>query len=114
MQDFETRNIQTFKDLKQQLGTCYQAKQSTTHLQIKFNSLKQKSSETAHAFGQRVDTLTMKLYESMVEGEKRPPSFKQAIQETIEKQALINFQIGLRDELKIHNDHNDILRSKKR
>jgi len=41
MQDFETRNIQTFEDLKQQLKTCYQAKQSTTHLQIEFNSLKQ-------------------------------------------------------------------------
>jgi len=48
MQDFETRNMQTFEDLKQQLETCYQAKQSTTHLQIEFNSLKQKSSETAH------------------------------------------------------------------
>jgi len=46
MQDFETRNIQTFEDLKQQLEMCYQAKQSTTHLQIEFNSLKQKSSET--------------------------------------------------------------------
>jgi len=37
----------------------------------------------------------------MMGGEERPPSFKQAIQETIKKQALINFQIGLRDELKI-------------
>ncbi|EFN69409.1 hypothetical protein EAG_11650 [Camponotus floridanus] len=36
-----------------------------------------------------------------MQGEERPPSFKQAIQETIKKQALINFQIGLRDELKI-------------
>lgn len=70
-------------------------------MQIEFNSLKQKSSNTAHAFGQRVDTLAMKLYESMVEREERPPSFKQAIQETIKKQALINFQIGLHDELKI-------------
>jgi len=94
LQDFETRNIQTFEDLKQQLETCYQAKQSTTHLQIEFNSLKQKSSETAYAFGLRVDILAMKLYESMVEGKERPPSFKQAIQETIKKQALINFQIG--------------------
>lgn len=61
MQDFETREIRTFEELKQHLETSYQEKQSTTHLQIEFNSLKQKPNETAHAFGQRVDRLAMKL-----------------------------------------------------
>jgi len=51
MQNFKTREVRTYDELKQQLETCYQTKQSTTHLQIKFNSLKQKPNETAHAFG---------------------------------------------------------------
>jgi len=67
MQDFETREIQTFEELKQQLEACYQTKQSVTYLQIEFNSLKQKPNETAHAFKQRMDLLAMKLYESMKE-----------------------------------------------
>jgi len=50
MQDFETREVQTYDELKQQLETCYQTKQSMTHLQIEFNSLKQKLNKTAHAF----------------------------------------------------------------
>jgi len=41
LQDFETRDIRTFEELKQQLEACYQTKQSVTHLQIEFNSLKQ-------------------------------------------------------------------------
>ncbi|XP_024892140.1 uncharacterized protein LOC112467669 [Temnothorax curvispinosus] len=101
MQDFETQDIQTFAQLKQQLEDCYQAKQSTTHLQIEFNTLKQEPNESAHAFGQRVDLLAMKLYDAMIEGEDHSSMFKRAIQQTIQKQALINFQIGLRDELKI-------------
>jgi len=44
MQDFETRKVQTYDELKQQLETC-QTKQSTTHLQIEFNSLKQKANK---------------------------------------------------------------------
>jgi len=46
MQDFETREIQTFEELKQELETYYQTKQSVTHLQIEFN-LKQKPNATA-------------------------------------------------------------------
>ncbi|KAL6423096.1 hypothetical protein ACFW04_010527 [Cataglyphis niger] len=88
MQDFETRDIQTFEELKYQLETCYQTRQSTTHLQIEFNLLK-------------VDLLAMKLYDSMIEGEKHPAHSKRTIHETIKKQALINFQIGLRDEFKV-------------
>jgi len=100
LQDFETRDIQTFEELKQQLEACYQTKQSVTHLQIELNFLKQKPNETAHAFGQRVDLLAMKLYASMIEKE-HTTVFKTAIQQTIKEQALINFQIGLREELQI-------------
>ncbi|KAL6427145.1 hypothetical protein ACFW04_008647 [Cataglyphis niger] len=73
--DFETRDIQMFEELKHQLETCYQTRQSTTHLQIEFNSLKQKLNETAHSFGQRVDLLVMKLYNSM-KGEEHPAPSK--------------------------------------
>jgi len=69
------------------------------HLQIDFNSFKQKPNETA--FGQRVNLLAMKLYESMIEGKEHSPVFQNAIQQTIKEQALINFQIGLREEPKI-------------
>ncbi|EFN64880.1 hypothetical protein EAG_09127 [Camponotus floridanus] len=61
MQDFETRDIQTFEELKTQLETYYQTKQSTTHLQIEFNSLKQKSNETAHAFGQHLSNEIVRI-----------------------------------------------------
>lgn len=66
MQDFEMRDIQTFEKLKHQHETCYQTKQSTAHLQIEFNSSKQKSNEIAH-FGQRFNLLAMKLYDSMIQ-----------------------------------------------
>ncbi|KAL6417130.1 hypothetical protein ACFW04_012963 [Cataglyphis niger] len=39
----------------------------------------------------------MKLYDSMIEGEEHPTHSKRTIHEIIKKQALINFQIGLRD-----------------
>jgi len=95
------REIQTYEKLKRQFETCYLTKQSTTHLQIDFNSLKQKPNETAHAFEQRVDLIAMKLYESMIEGREHSPVFKNAIQQIIKEQALINFKIGLRDEPEI-------------
>ncbi|CAL1681033.1 unnamed protein product [Lasius platythorax] len=101
MQDFETRDIQTYEELKQQLETCYQRKQSTAHLQLEINSLKQKTAESAQTFGQRADKLAMKLYNSMIEGENRSAAHKRAILETIQKQALLNFQLGLHDDLKI-------------
>jgi len=101
MQDFETRDIQTFAELKQQLETSYQSKQSTAHLQLEFNALKQKYNETAQSFGQRVDQLAMNLYNSMIEGENHASSAKRTILQTIQKQALLNFQLGLRNDLKI-------------
>jgi len=74
MQDFETREVQTYNELKQQLEICYQTKQSTTHLQIEFNSLKQKPNETAHAFGQRVDLLL--CYETIRFNDRRRRTFR--------------------------------------
>jgi len=101
MQDFEKREVRTYDELKQQLETCYQTKQSTTHLQIEFNSLNQKPNETAHAFGQSIDLLAIKLYDSMIEGEEHSITYKGTIQQTIKKQTLINFQIRLRDKFQI-------------
>lgn len=51
MIDFETRDIEDFPQLKRDLETCYLSKRSITHLQIEFNSLKQKPGESARAFG---------------------------------------------------------------
>lgn len=101
MLDFQTRDIQTYDELKRQLELSYQSRQSTTHLQIEFNSLKQKANEGAQAFGTRVDTLAMELYESMTEGEDHSTIEKRIILNTIQKQALQNFQIGLRDEIQL-------------
>jgi len=67
MTDFETRNIDSFQQLERELETCYLSKRSTTHLQIEFNSLKQKPGESA--YGMRVDNLSMELYESMIENQ---------------------------------------------
>jgi len=79
MQDFERRKIQTYEKLKRQLETCYITKQSTTYLQIDFNSLRNRTRQ--HTFGQRIDLLTMKLYESMIEGRQHSLVFKNAIQQ---------------------------------
>lgn len=101
MRNVETRDIQTFKELKEQLESSYQSGKSTATLQVDFNSLRQKSNESAQSFGQRVDNLAMKLYESMVERGNHSSSHKRAILETIQHQALLNFQFGLSSELKI-------------
>src|SRR5580765_2390475 len=101
MLDFQTRDIRTYTELKRQLELSYQSKRSTTHLQIEFNSLKQKSGESAQAFGTRVETLALELYESMVDGEGRSIIEKRTILDTIQGQALQNFQIGLRDEIQL-------------
>jgi len=63
--------------------------------------LRQKTNETAYAFGQQVDLLTMKLYDSIIEGETYQIEYKRAFQLLIQKQALTNFQNGLRNDIKI-------------
>ncbi|XP_029659021.1 uncharacterized protein LOC115232977 [Formica exsecta] len=100
MLDFQTRKIQDFAQLKQELEVCYASKKSTTHLQIEFNTLKQKNGESARTYGLRADKLAMELYESMMEGRHHTVDNKRAIMEIIQQQALENFQIGLQDEIK--------------
>jgi len=46
-----------FQQSKSELKTCYLSKRSTTHLQIKFNTIKQKSGENARQDGLRVDNI---------------------------------------------------------
>src|SRR5436190_11530499 len=100
-QDFETMTISSYDELKYQLEARYQTKRSTTDLQLDFNALKQKANETALEFGQRVDKLASNLYESTIEGKNLPSWHKNVIQETIQGQALNNFEIGLKDDLKV-------------
>lgn len=101
MTDFETRDVRTFqlRDLETVIW-----KRSTTQLQIEFNSLKQKSGESARAYGIRVDNLAMELYESnytMIESQGHTSDQKRVILDTIQKQTLQNFQIGLHEEIKL-------------
>jgi len=60
MMDFHTRDIVNFEQLRPELESEYLNKRSTAHLQLEFNSLKQKPSESAQKFGQR-DNLAMEL-----------------------------------------------------
>jgi len=55
-------------------------RQSKVRRICKLNLLKQKPNETTHAFGQRVDLLAMKVYDSMIEGEEHSITYKGAIQ----------------------------------
>ena len=54
----------------------------------------------------RADQLAMKLYESMIEGKGHTTAEKNTIKETIQNQALQNFQLGL------HKDIKTIVRSR--
>ncbi|XP_011860266.1 PREDICTED: uncharacterized protein LOC105557595, partial [Vollenhovia emeryi] len=99
--DFRTRDIRDFDQLKEELVVCYQSKKSTTHLQLDFNTLKQRSGESAQEFGLRTEKLANELFESMVEESNHPPGVKQGILESIKQQALQNFQLGLKDEIKL-------------
>ncbi|XP_071627755.1 uncharacterized protein [Temnothorax longispinosus] len=101
MIDFQTREIRDFAQLKKELEVCYLSRKSTTHLQLEFNTLKQKPGENARAFGLRADKLAMELYDSMIEGRNHTIESKRTILETIQQQALQNFQLGLRDEIKL-------------
>ncbi|XP_077282383.1 uncharacterized protein LOC143908567 [Temnothorax americanus] len=101
MIDFQTREIRDFAQLKKELEVCYLSRKSTTHLQLEFNTLKQKPGENARAFGLRADKLAMELYDSMIEERNHTIESKRTILETIQQQALQNFQLGLRDEIKL-------------
>ncbi|KAL6268336.1 hypothetical protein P5V15_001463 [Pogonomyrmex californicus] len=88
MTDFQTRDIRDFAQLKRELEVCYLSKKSTTHLQLEFNTLKQKNGESARAFGLHMDKLAMELYESMIEGRNNTIESKRAILETIQQQTI--------------------------
>src|SRR5580765_3304672 len=51
MTDFQTREIRNFTQLRKVLETTYLSRRSTTHLQLEFNTLKQKQGESARVFG---------------------------------------------------------------
>ncbi|XP_011254548.2 uncharacterized protein LOC105250252 [Camponotus floridanus] len=98
MLDFQ--KIRNFAQLKQELEACYASKKNTIHLQIEFNTLKQKTDENARAYGLRTDKLAMELYESMLDGQQYTADHKRVILNIIQQQALENFQIGLNDDIK--------------
>ncbi|XP_071574634.1 uncharacterized protein [Temnothorax nylanderi] len=99
MYDFQTRDIHSFAQLKQEIEMCYLAKRSTTHIQKEFNMLRQKPGESAREYGLRVDKLSMELYQSMIEGREQSSEQRKAILDTIQELALENFQLGLRDDI---------------
>jgi len=101
MIDFHTRDIVDYEQLKRELETEYLGKRSTAHLQLEFNSLRQKSNESAQEFGRRVDNIAMELYESMEEGQNHTSEQQRAILDNIKTQALHNYQIGLHDDIKL-------------
>ncbi|KAL6256747.1 hypothetical protein P5V15_011681 [Pogonomyrmex californicus] len=101
MMDFRTRDIINFEQLKRELEKEYLSKRSTAHLQLEFNSLKQKPNENAQEFGRRTDNIAMELYESMEEGKNHTVEQQRAILENIKEQALYNYQNGLHDEIKL-------------
>jgi len=101
MIDFHTRNIVDYEQLKRELETEYLGKRSTAHLQLEFNSLRQKPNESAQEFGRRVDNIAMELYESMEEGQNHTSEQQRAILDNIKMQALHNYQIGLNDDIKL-------------
>jgi len=67
MVDFHTRDVRSYEQLKHELEAEYLSKRSTAHLQLEFNSLKQKAGENAQDFGRRVDVLAMELFECSME-----------------------------------------------
>lgn len=88
MMDFHTREIISYEQLKREIESEYLGKRSTAHLQLKFNSLKQKPMESAQEFGRRVENLAMELYEAMEEGKNHTVEQQRAILENIKEQAL--------------------------
>ena len=92
---------QILKQLRRKIKANYLGKRGTSHLQLEFNALKQKSGKSAHTYERRVDTLAMELYESLIEKRENISEQKRAILETIQDQALLNFELGLRKDIKL-------------
>jgi len=62
MYDFQTRDIRSFAQLKQETEMCYLLKRGTAHIQREFNMTRQKPGESAREYGLRLDKLAMELY----------------------------------------------------
>lgn len=81
--DFQTREIRNFTQLKRELEVCYLSRKSTTHLQLEFNTLKQKQGESARTFGLQTNKLAKELYEFIIEERNHTPESKRIILDTI-------------------------------
>jgi len=99
MYDFQTRNIRSFAQLKQEIEMCYLSKRGTSHIQREFNTIRQKPGQSAREYGLRLDKLAMELYQAMTEGKEHSLEQRKAILDTIQELALENFQPGLRDDI---------------
>jgi len=99
MYDFQTRDIRSFAQLKQEIEMCYLSKRSIAHIQREFNTTHQKPDESAKEYGLRLDKLVMELYQVMIEGKEHSPEQRKAILDTIQELALENFQLGFRDDI---------------
>jgi len=94
--------VRSYEQLRRELEIEYLGKRSTAHLQIEFNSLKQKTGESAQDFGRRVESvLAMELFESMEDGQNHTAEQQHAILDNIKLQALHNHQVGLHDDIKL-------------
>jgi len=103
MIDFHICDVVDYEQLKRELETEYLEKRSTAHLQLEFNSLRQKPNESTQEFGRRVDNIAMELYyESMEERQNHTPGQqRRAILNNIKIQVLHNYQIGLHEDIKL-------------
>lgn len=93
MMDFHTKDILNYEQLKRGIEREYLNKCSTTHLQLEFNSLRQKLTEMAQAFGKRVNNLAMELYESVEKGKGHTIEQQRTTFDNIKEQTLHNYQI---------------------
>jgi len=94
--------VRSYVQFRRELEIEYLGKRSTAHLQIEFNSLKQKTGESAQDFGRRIEVLAMELFESMEDGQNHTAEQQRAILDNVKLQVLIhNCQVGLYDDIKL-------------
>jgi len=79
MYDFQTRDIWSFAQLKQEIEMCYLSKRGTAHIQHKSNMTQQKPGENARKYGLQLDKLAMELYQSMIERKEHSLEQRKAI-----------------------------------
>jgi len=101
MINYHTRDVRSYEQLRREIEIEYLGKQSTAHLQIEFNSVKQKTGESAQDFGRCVEVLAMELLESLVDGQNYTVEQQRAILDNVKLQVLHNYQVGLHDDIKL-------------